>query len=242
VRGRGLKPADDTQQRPPRILVVVDDDNVRWLVAAYLEREGYEILQAGDGPEGLACAQRERPDLLILDVMLPGLSGLDIAATVKSSRDVPILMLTSKDEEQDILAGFDSGADDYLAKPFSPKVLVARVRAILRRAGMASAPDADRVVCGELVIDVKTRLVTVRGRDVELTSTEFDLLHVFMEHPGWVYTREQLLEATTGYSHLGDSRAIDAHVANLRKKVEDDPADPKRLVTVRGVGYRLQVG
>ena len=228
------------QQRLPRILVVEDDDNVRWLVAAYLEREGFEILQAGDGPEGLACAQREWPDLLILDVMLPGLSGLEIAATVKASRDVPILMLTSKDEEHDVLAGFDSGADDYLAMPFSPKVLVARVRAILRRAGVAGESAPDRVVCGDLALDLKTRQVTVRGRSVEVTSTEFDLLRVFSEHPGWVYTREQLLEATTGYSHLGDSRAIDAHVANLRKKLEDDPADPKRLLTVRGVGYRLQ--
>src|SRR5450759_1156023 len=151
-------------------------------------------------------------------------------------------MLTSKDEEQDILAGFDSGADDYLAKPFSPKVLVARVRAILRRSGAVGGQPPERLVCGELVLDVKSRIATARGRDAGLTSTEFDLLRVLMEHPGWVYTREQLLEATTGYSHLGDSRAIDAHVANLRKKIEDDPAEPTRLLTVRGVGYRLQAG
>jgi DNA-binding response OmpR family regulator len=238
-----MNPAADSAGRPARILVVEDDDNVRWLVAAYLEKEGYEILQSGDGPGGLATAQHEQPDLLILDVMLPGLSGLEIAQKVKSSRDVPILMLTSKDEEQDILAGFESGADDYLAKPFSPKVLVARVRAILHRAGVATGGQVtDRLACGDLALDTKTRFVKVGDQEVELTSTEFDLLRVLMEHPGWVYTREQLLEATTGYSHLGDSRAIDAHVANLRKKIEDDPADPKRLTTVRGVGYRLQAG
>ena len=226
--------------RPSRILVVEDDDNVRRLVAAYLEREGYEVIQAADGRSGLVEAERQLPDLLILDIMLPGLSGLEIAQKVKAKRDAPILILTSRGEEEDVLAGFEAGVDDYLTKPFSPKVLVARVRAILHRAGLASSEADDRFTRGDLALDVRTRRVTVAERDVELTSTEFDLLKVLMEHPGWVFTREQLLEGVTGYTFIGDSRTIDVHVANLRKKVKEDPSDPKRIRTVRGVGYKFQ--
>jgi len=226
--------------RPSRILVVEDDVNVRRLVAAYLEREGYEVIQAADGRSGLVEAERHLPDLLILDIMLPGLSGLEIAQKVKAKRDAPILILTSRGEEEDVLAGFEAGVDDYLIKPFSPKVLVARVRAILHRAGLAPSEVDDRFTRGDIVLDVRTRRVTVAEREVELTSTEFDLLKVLMEHPGWVFTREQLLEGVTGYTFIGDSRTIDVHVANLRKKVEEDPSDPKRIRTVRGVGYKFQ--
>lgn len=226
--------------RRPRVLVVEDDDNVRRLVAAYLEGEGYEVIQAADGRNGLVEAERQLPDLLILDIMLPGLSGLEIAQKVKAKRDAPILILTSKGEEEDVLAGFEAGVDDYLTKPFSPKVLVARVRAILHRVGLAPSEADDRFARGDIALDVRTRQVTVAGRELELTSTEFDLLRVLMEHPGWVFTREQLLEGVTGYSFIGDSRTIDVHVANLRKKIELDPADPKRIRTVRGVGYKFQ--
>ena len=237
-----MNPDSKTQEdaRPSRILIVEDDDNVRRLVAAYLEREGYVVIQAADGRSGLLEAERQLPDLLILDIMLPGLSGLEIAEKVKAKRDAPILILTSRSEEDDVLAGFEAGVDDYLTKPFSPKVLVARVRAILHRVGLAPSEADDRFTRADITLDVKTRQVTIAGRDVELTSTEFDLLRVLMEHPGWVFTREQLLEGVSGYSFVGDSRTIDVHVANLRKKVEEDPSDPTRIRTVRGVGYKFQ--
>jgi DNA-binding response OmpR family regulator len=224
----------------PRILVVEDDDNVRRLVAAYLEGEGYDVAQAVDGPSGLADAESGQPDLLILDLMLPGIDGLEIARRVKAIRDVPILMLTSKGEEDDVLAGFEAGADDYLAKPFSPKVLVARVRAILHRAGLDGDQEDACLARGDVRLDFMGRQVSVAGREVSLTTTEFDLLRTLMEHPGWVFTREQLLEGITGYTYLGDSRAIDVHVANLRKKLEDDASGAKRIRTVRGVGYKFQ--
>jgi two-component system alkaline phosphatase synthesis response regulator PhoP len=222
------------------ILVVEDDENVLHLVSAYLEHEGYEVVQAGDGWIGLAEAERRLPDLLVVDLMLPGLSGLELASRLKASRKLPIVMLTSKGEEQDVLAGFDAGADDYLTKPFSPKVLVARVRAVLHRAGLAPSAADDRFRQGDITLDVPSRQVYRSGREVNLTAGEFDLLRVLIEHPGWVYTREQLLEGMTGYSWVGDSRAVDVHVANLRKKVEEDPTDPQLIRTVRGVGYKFQ--
>ncbi len=221
--------------------MVEDDANVRRLVAAYLEREGYEVIEAADGRNGLVEAERHLPDLLILDLMLPGLSGLEIARKVKAKRDAAILILTSRGEEEDVLAGFEAGVDDYLTKPFSPKVLVARVRALLNRAGLMPSGSDDRFTHAGISLDVRTRQVEVDGRMVDLTATEFDLLRVLMEHPGWVFTREQLLEGVTGYSFIGDSRTIDVHVGNLRKKVEEDPVQPKRIQTVRGVGYRFQV-
>ena len=228
--------------RRPVILVVEDDENVLHLVSAYLEHEGYDVVQAGDGRMGLAEAERRPPDLLLVDIMLPGLSGLELARKLKASRNLPILMLTSKSEEQDVLAGFDAGADDYLTKPFSPKVLVARVRAVLHRAGLAPSMADDYFRQGDITLDVRSRQVVRSGREVDLTAGEFDLLHVLIEHPGWVYTREQLLEGMTSHSQAwaGDSRTIDVHVANLRKKVEEDPTDPQFIRTVRGVGYRLQ--
>lgn len=226
--------------RRPVILVVEDDENVLHLVSAYLEHEGYEVVQAGDGRIGLAEAERHLPDLLVVDLMLPGLSGLELASRLKASRKLPIVMLTSKGEEQDVLAGFDAGADDYLTKPFSPKVLVARVRAVLHRAGLAPSAADDCFRQGDITLDVPSRQVYRSGREVDLTAGEFDLLRVLIEHPGWVYTREQLLEGMTGYSWVGDSRAIDVHVANLRKKVEEDPADPQLIRTVRGVGYKFE--
>ena len=226
--------------RPSRILVVEDDVNVRRLVAAYLEREGYEVIQAADGRSGLVEAERHLPDLLILDIMLPGLSGLEIAQKVKAKRDAPILILTSRGEEEDVLAGFEAGVDDYLIKPFSPKVLVARVRAILHRAGLAPSEVDDRFTRGDIVLDVRTRRVTVAEREVELTSTEFDLLKVLMEHPGWVFTREQLLERVWGYDYAGETRTVDVHVHWARAIVEADPANPTLIQTVRGVGYVLR--
>jgi two-component system, OmpR family, alkaline phosphatase synthesis response regulator PhoP len=233
--------ADRTTERQARVLVVDDDPNVRHLVVAYLEREGYEVREAADGPAALQAAETgEPPDLVVMDLMLPGMSGLQVSRKLNARQDVPILMLTARGEEDDVLRGFEAGADDYLVKPFSPRVLVARVRAILRRAGLEAEEDEGPIEVGELLIDPRTRQVKVAARAVDLTATEFDLLRVLAAHPGWVYSREQLLEQVWGYDYLGDSRAIDVHIANLRKKIGDEPADPRFIRTVRGVGYKFQ--
>ncbi len=225
-----------------RILVVDDDDNVRFLVSAYLEREGYLVASAADGAEALRQFAAFQPEVLILDLMLPGIGGLEVAKKVRASREIPILMLTARGEEEDVLAGFEAGADDYLTKPFSPKVLVARVEAILRRVGVTPEEGDGPIVRDGLVLDGRSREVSVDGRPVELTTLEFDLLHVLAEHPGWVYSREQLLERVWGYEYLGDSRVVDVHVANLRKKIGDDPSSPRFIATIRGVGYKFRKG
>lgn len=223
------------------ILVVDDDENLRRLVAAYLENEGYEVEQAAEADAALASVEKREPDLILLDLMLPGLSGLEVARRIRAKRSVPILMLTARGSEDDMLEGFDAGADDYLVKPFSPKVLVARVRAVLRRSGLGPQEEEDSVVTvGDISINGKSREVRVEGREIELTTTEFDLLRVLAEHPGWVFSREELLESVWGYNYLGESRLVDVHIANLRRKIGDDPAAPHFVRTVRGVGYKLQ--
>ncbi|OFV84768.1 MAG: hypothetical protein A2W26_10670 [Acidobacteria bacterium RBG_16_64_8] len=234
-----------TETVPPaasiRILVVDDDENLRRLIAAYLGSEGYEVQEAADGHSALAVTETEDPQLVVLDLMLPGISGLEVARRIRAGRTTPILMLTARGSEEDVLRGFEAGADDYLVKPFSPKVLVARVRAILRRSGAEVGDDAAGLPgLGGISIDPKAHEVRVQGREIELTSTEFELLRVLAEHPGWVYTREELLESVWGYSYLGDSRLVDVHIANLRKKMGDGPSDPKFIRTVRGVGYKFQ--
>jgi DNA-binding response OmpR family regulator len=224
-----------------KILVVDDDDNLRRLIAAYLETEGFEVSEAPDGASAVANVEADDPQLVVLDLMLPGMGGLEVARAIRAKRRTPILMLTARGAENDVLEGFAAGADDYLVKPFSPKVLVARVKAILRRfAGGAEGEGEGPVVAGAISIDPKAHRVTVEGREVELTTTEFDLLRVLAEHPGWVYSREDLLETVWGYSFVGDSRLVDVHIANLRKKIGDDPADPQFIRTVRGVGYKFQ--
>jgi two-component system, OmpR family, alkaline phosphatase synthesis response regulator PhoP len=224
-----------------KILVVDDDESLRRLVAAYLESEGYEVREAGDGPSAIAAVESDQPQLVVLDLMLPGISGLDVARHIRAKWTVPILMLTARGSEDDVLEGFAAGADDYLVKPFSPKVLVARVKAVLRRPGAANEEDREEALTFRgISIDPKARQVQVEGREIELTSTEFELLRVLSEHPGWVYTREELLESVWGYSYLGDSRLVDVHIANLRKKIGDDPSDPRFVRTVRGVGYKFQ--
>jgi two-component system alkaline phosphatase synthesis response regulator PhoP len=227
------------QVRGVRILVVDDDDNVRRLVTAYLEREGYQVIQAADGASALRAVEVSAPDLVVLDLMLPGTGGLQVARRISAARELPILMLTARGDEDDVLRGFEAGADDYLIKPFSPRVLVARVRAILRRVGLEGEEREGAVEVGGLSLDARTREVTVDSAPVDLTSLEFDLLHALVDHPGWVYSREQLLEQVWGYDYLGDSRVIDVHVANLRKKLGDDPVDPRFIRTVRGVGYKF---
>jgi two-component system alkaline phosphatase synthesis response regulator PhoP len=229
-----------TAEHTSRILVVDDDDNLRRLVAAYLEREGYEVAEAADGPAAVREAESQRPDLMILDLMLPGLDGLEVARRVTASKPMAILMLTARSAEDDVLLGFEAGADDYLIKPFSPKVMLARVRAILRRGRLEPADTSTTLVLGDLSLDPRTREATVARRSLDLTATEFELLRVLAEHPGWVHSREDLLERVWGYKYLGDSRAVDVHIANLRKKLGDDPSDPQHIRTVRGVGYKLR--
>ena len=230
----------DTQQGT-RILVVDDDENLRRLVAAYLESEGYQVSEAADGQSALTRLEVEEPQLVVLDLMLPGIPGLDVARRIRDKGKTSILMLTARGSEDDVLQGFEAGADDYLVKPFSPKVLVARVKAVLRRSGAEIHDgEGDLLDLGGISVDPKAREVRVEGRAVELTGTEFELLRVLSEHPGWVYSREELLESVWGYSYLGDSRLVDVHIANLRKKIGDDPSDPHFIRTVRGVGYKFQ--
>ena len=224
-----------------RILVVDDDENLRRLVAAYLESEGYQVREAADGHSALTGVEEDEPQLVVLDLMLPGITGLEVARRIRAKRKTPILMLTAQGSEDDVLQGFEAGADDYLVKPFSPKVLVARVKAVLSRSGAEIEDEAGGLLSlGGISIDPKAREVRVEGREIELTSTEFELLRVLCEHPGWVYSREELLESVWGYSYLGDSRLVDVHIANLRKKIGDDRSDPHFIRTVRGVGYKFQ--
>jgi len=226
---------------PLQILVVDDDENLRRLVAAYLETEGYRVSQARDGHSALTEMRDNPPHLVVLDLMLPGLSGIEIAKQIRAKGATPILMLTARGSDEDVLLGFEAGADDYLVKPFSPKVLVARVRAVLRRGGAISGEEtAKTIAIGDVSIDPRTREVHVAGHPVELTATEFELLRVLTEHPGWVYSRDELLESVWGYNYLGDSRLVDVHIANLRKKIGDDSAESRYICTVRGAGYKFQ--
>jgi DNA-binding response OmpR family regulator len=225
-----------------RILVVDDDENLRRLVAAYLETEGYQVLQAADGRTALAAVKEQAPQLVVLDLMLPGIDGVEVAKQIRAGSSVPILMLTARGGEDDMLDGFGAGADDYLVKPFSPKVLVARVRAVLRRLGADKSEEETEapLVIGDLHIDLRGHEVLVTGRPADLTATEFELLRVLSQHPGWVYSREELLESVWGYSYLGDSRLVDVHIANLRRKIGDDSSEPRYIRTVRGAGYKFQ--
>ncbi|HYI67332.1 MAG TPA: response regulator transcription factor [Candidatus Limnocylindrales bacterium] len=219
------------------ILVVDDEPKITQLVRDYLERAGFSVLTAGDGSEALMRARTESPDLVVLDLGLPQLDGLDVTRRLRREADVPIIMLTARDDETDKLIGLELGADDYVTKPFSPRELVARVRAVLRRRDRAGADDVLRV--GELELDVPRMRLEVAGRVVELTATEFTLLAAMARQPGRVFTRAQLLDAIHGVAFESYERAIDAHVKNLRRKIEPVPHDPRYLLTVYGVGYRL---
>ncbi|MEA2650291.1 MAG: hypothetical protein QOI85_12 [Chloroflexota bacterium] len=219
------------------ILVVDDEPKITQLVRDYLERAGFGVVTAGDGREALMRARTEHPDLVVLDLGLPQLDGLDVTRQLRRDADVPIIMLTARDDETDKLIGLELGADDYVTKPFSPRELVARVRAVLRRRDRAGADDVLRV--GELELDVPRMRLEVAGRVVELTATEFTLLAAMARQPGRVFTRAQLLDAIHGIAFESYERAIDAHVKNVRRKIELAPHDPRYLLTVYGVGYRL---
>jgi len=222
-----------------RILIIEDELHIVRLVRAYLEKAGYEVLTAVDGPDGLRVARQERPDLVILDLMLPGMDGLDVCRDLRRDSNVPIIMLTARIEEIDKLLGLELGADDYVTKPFSPRELVARVRAVLRRAEEPS-PRAESLTVGDVTLDLKGHSAVVRGQEVGLTASEFALLAALMRHPGQVFSRLQLLEQMQGYGYEGYERTVDTHVKNVRRKIERDPHKPEYLVTVYGVGYKFR--
>jgi len=223
------------------VLVVDDERKIRDLVRSYLEREGYSVLVADTGARALEALERANPDLVVLDLMLPDLAGEEIARTVRSHSNIPIIMLTAKASEEDRVAGLRLGADDYLVKPFSPRELVARVEAVLRRSSGEGGPTAASFGDGSLVIDRDAREVSVAGKPVELTRSEFDLLHALASHPGRVFSRYELITKVQGYDFEGYERTIDAHVKNLRRKLGDDPRHPKYVLTVTGVGYKFGV-
>jgi two-component system alkaline phosphatase synthesis response regulator PhoP len=261
--------ASDTASRSARVLVVDDEPSVLDPIAYTLRKEGYEVAIATNGPDAIAAARSTKPDLVVLDVMLPGIDGLHVCRTLRSESTVPILLLSAKGEEIDRVVGLEMGADDYLGKPFAMRELLARIRAILRRAEMMQtsnrrgdssgsqvsghdpqslpgpleqAPGSaaiGKVIVGDLTIDRARRLATLGKSTLALRPKEFDLLHYLAQHPGIVHSRDSLLHKVWGYDFPMGTRTVDVHVRWLRQKIEDDPANPVRIETVRGVGYRL---
>jgi len=222
-----------------RILVIDDEEAIGNVIKDYLEAQGYEVFWAKDGDSALNTFRRVHPDLIILDLMLPGKSGFDVCKELRQDSDVPVIMLTAKADEIDRVLGLELGADDYVTKPFSLRELAARVRAVLRRVGKGIEDRRGVLRVGDITVDVDGHQVTVSGREVALTPTEFSILLFLAERPGRVASRLQLVNASLGEAYVGYERSIDTHVSNLRKKIEDDPANPKRLQTVYGVGYKL---
>lgn len=221
-----------------RILVVEDDSDVREMLRALLEDEGYDVLEAVDGDAALTLAAAVRPDLVLLDLRLPGRHGFDVCRALRADHAMPIIIVTAQVDSHDVVAGLEAGADDYVTKPFVGKELTARIRANLRRRSGETRTTVR--TSGNLEIRPEQGVVTRDGEPIPLTKTEFLLLCEFAEHQGAVLSREQLLERVWGYDYLGDGRLVDAHIRRLRAKIEDDPAQPTRLVTVRGLGYRLE--
>ncbi len=236
-----LTAAKPEQQAGAHILVVDDEPHIVELVRYNLVREGFDVAVAYDGRDALEKAREHSPDLVILDLMLPYVDGLEVCRQLRRGSSVPILMLTAKDGEQDRVRGLDLGADDYVTKPFSPRELVARVRAILRRTGRdARGAEEAPISVGGLTVNALTHEVDLRGRGVDLTTKEFDLLHLLISHPNRVFTRDFLLEHLWGYEYFGSTRTVDMHISRLREKIEDDTAEPTYIVTVRGVGYKFK--
>ncbi|WP_062467365.1 response regulator [Demequina maris] len=220
------------------VLVVDDEENIRDLVGGYLRRDGFDVAEAASGEDALAVLARDPIALVLLDVRLPGIDGVETLRRIRRTSDVPVLMLTARAEEADRIVGLEVGADDYVTKPFSPREVVARVRAILRR-GDGGARGADRLDVGDVGIDLAGREVTVDGAPATLTALEFDLLAALASAPGRVFTRRQLIERVWGWDFFGDERIVDVHVRKLRRALGDDADSPRLLHTVRGVGYKL---
>ena len=225
-----------------RILVVEDDPNLLSALKYNLQKEGYEIVTAIDGAEAVESARRQKPDLIILDIMLPKLNGFEVCRILRKEMTVPIIMLTAKADETDKIVGLEIGADDYITKPFSTRELTARVRAMLRRTQMmeVSVPDEKRLTVGDIQIDTGRHQVLLRESVLNLTPKEYDLLAFLARNKGMVFSRTQLLEKVWGYDYAGDTRTVDVHVRWLRQKIEADPGHPKHLITVRGTGYKLE--
>jgi DNA-binding response OmpR family regulator len=221
-----------------RILVVDDNTKITEVLAAYLRREGFEPMVAADGAAGLALAQQTRPDLALLDIMMPGLDGLELTRRLQSAYDLPVILVTARTDEVDRLVGLEIGADDYISKPFSPREVVARVKAVLRRSDRAVS-SGEHIELDGLVVDVGDRTVAVDSVAVDLTRTEFDILATMAAHPGRVYTRLQLMDAAQGEAFEGYERTIDAHVKNLRRKLGDQARESRFIETVFGVGYKV---
>ncbi len=226
-----------------KILVVDDEAKIVKLVRSYLEQAGFAVVEAGDGQTALIQARREKPDLVVLDLGLPGIDGLEVARTLRrgadGERDTPIIMLTARIEDTDKIVGLELGADDYMTKPFNPRELVARIRAVLRRTSGAGTPTAEMLRAGALALDIGGHQATLDGRPLDLTPTEFDLLAVLLRNPGRAFTRLDLLDRVQGDAYEGYERTIDAHIKNLRAKLGDDPRHPHYIQTVFGVGYKL---
>jgi two-component system alkaline phosphatase synthesis response regulator PhoP len=223
----------------PKILVVDDERKIVELVRLYLEKDGYRVLVATDGLDGLELARQKRPDLILLDLMLPGMDGLDVCRILQAESDVPIIMLTARTTDEDKLIGLELGADDYVTKPFNPREVVARVRAVLRRVGKEAARGPTEMCFAGLVIDRRRCEVRVRGEVANLTPTEFRLLEVLASEPGRAFARLELLDRVFGFDFEGFERTVDVHVKNLRKKIEPDPRQPTYVQTVYGVGYKF---
>ena len=224
---------------PKTILIADDKANIRNLVREYLEAENFRVVTAADGREALYSARQEKPDLILLDIMMPEMSGYEFIKAYRKERETPIILLTAKLDETDKVLGLELGADDYVTKPFGMKELVARINAVLRRAGNVVV-NADVLTLGGIRLDKESRIVTANGQPVALTPSEFDLLHVLMSAPGRVFSRSDLLLKMQGNTFEGVERTIDVHIRNLRAKIESDPAKPVYIQTVFGVGYRFQ--
>ena len=222
----------------PTILVVDDEPKIVQLARDYLEHAGFAVLTAGDGESAIHAVRVRQPDLVVLDLGLPRVDGLEVMRSIRAAGGTPIVVLTARDTELDTLLGLELGADDYMTKPFSPRELVARVRAVLRRSERSAEPR-DRIEAGDLVLDAARLRTTVHGRSIDLTPTEFAILAAMAREPGRVFTRSQLLDAVHGVAFESYERAIDAHVKNIRRKLEPDPGRPRYLLTVYGVGYRV---
>jgi DNA-binding response OmpR family regulator len=224
----------------PLVLVVDDETTVREVVRRYLERDGYSVIEAGDGRGALDMFHESAPDLVILDLMLPGLDGLDVADEMRTEYKVPIIMLTAKGAQNDRILGLERGADDYVVKPFSPRELVLRVGAVLRRTAEAQVAGDEPLNFPGMSLDPGTRLLRIGERDIDLTAKEFDLLHFLMRYPRQVFSRDQLLDRVWGFEFYGDPSTVTVHIRRLREKIEPDPSQPAYLLTVWGVGYKFQ--
>lgn len=225
-----------------KILLVDDEKTLVKALIFNLEKEGYQVIPAYDGEEALKKMEGENPDLLILDLMLPGVDGFEVCRRVRKNYDIPIIMLTAKGDDIDKILGLELGADDYITKPFNPRELLARVKAILRRSNTQNSSIKNLIKVQDLQIDLYQHRVRVKDQEIDLTSKEFALLNLMASNPGRVYSREQLLEQIWGYNYYGDARTVDVHIRHLREKIETDPSNPRYILTVWGTGYKFREG